>query len=63
MEQGLTLLLTAYFMSIGFGLIVAQARGFKAVNRFWVKLFFGTAAWGLRTIGDLLHWAAKAVRR
>lgn len=53
----------AYVMSIGFGMIVAQARGAKAAHRFWVKLLFGMVSFVLRMFGDLFYWLAKGMRR
>lgn len=58
----LALALISYFITIGFGLVVAQARDAKAVHRFWTKLVTGSIAFVLKTIGDIFHWLAKGVR-
>lgn len=59
----LVLIGVTYGMSIGFGMVVAQARGVRVAHRLWIRATLGTIAFVLRTIGDLLYWIAKLVRK
>jgi len=66
MEQNivvfLQLVLVAYFMSVGFGMIVGQGRGVAWVNRQWRSV----VAWCIRTpinlLGELLRAIARRIR-
>ena len=53
--------LTAYGLSVGFGMITFQKRGFQKVNRFWYKCITGIIRWTLNQLGDLLKYVGKSI--
>jgi hypothetical protein len=55
----LPLILVAYIISIGFGMIVAQGRGVAAVNRFWVRSIRSVARGIFRLISRIFGWIAS----
>jgi hypothetical protein len=63
MQQGLTLVFYAYVLSIGFGMVLGQARGAKKAHQVWVKMIRGLFSFVLHTGGDFLHWVEKAIKR
>jgi len=58
----LPLILVAYLVSAGFGMLVAQNRGFQAVNRFWLRSFKVVIRFALRRIGRFFTWLASLVK-
>ena len=58
-----SLVLTAYIMSLGLGLLIGGSKGLSKANGYWVKAVTRFLAWGLRSLGDLLHYAARKTRR
>ncbi|MGM0482569.1 MAG: hypothetical protein ACQEP6_01740 [Patescibacteria group bacterium] len=52
-----------YIISVGLGLIVAQDRGARYVNRIWIRILSRVTAFFLNTIADLLRWSARSIRR
>lgn len=63
MEQVLPLLLMAYLLPIGFGLIVNGPRGAWFVHRLWVRAISGILGWVLEQIGDGLKALSRKIRR
>ena len=63
LEAGLQLVIAAYVISMGFGMVVGQKRGALAVHRFWMKAVVGISRWLLRTVGDLCHWAGSKPKK
>jgi hypothetical protein len=58
-----SVMLAAYIITLGFGLVVAKQKGASAVHKYWMKTIGGLCSFILRTIGDLFYWIAKSIRR
>jgi hypothetical protein len=52
----------AYVITIGFGLIVGQQKGASTVHKYWMKTIGGIFSFVFRTIGDLFYWIAKSIK-
>ena len=52
-------LVFGYIVSAGFGMVVAQRRGFEAVNRFWLRTIRGAIRGLLRLSARFLRWLAS----
>lgn len=55
----LQLVAYTYFLSIGFGLVVAQGRGLARVNTFWLKLIRSVIRNTLQMIGNIFNRVGK----
>ena len=58
----LPIVLVAYCVSAGVGIIWAQDRGFQAVNSFWLRSAKAIVRFALRRIGRFFTWLASLVK-
>ena len=58
----LQLIVVAYAMSAGFGMIIAQSRGVQWVNRQWRRVITWVIRTPVRILGQLLLATARGIR-
>ncbi len=54
---------TLYVVTLGMGMLVGGWTGFNRVHQWWMRALTRAIAWILNTIGDLLRWLARSIRR
>ncbi len=57
------LLLVAYIVSLGFGVLLNGPRGAGAVTRWWGGAIGTIIGGAFRLLGDLLHFIGDRIRR
>jgi hypothetical protein len=55
----LPIIIVAYIVSVGFGMVVAQNRGVNAVNRFWMRSIRSIARGAFRLLSRFFNWIAS----